>query len=304
MGIFFAVTASFFCTLSNYCIRKSQDHGGTSQTAIMIQMIAAFIMMVFLNPIRMNSYFITPSVVILGLIAGGVLGTMLYFIGKALEKGPAGLTFAAISAATALPSIFLFFAVGELFQLEYHFWNGLGSLMVIAGLFWAASQYTQVKEMKKWLLFAMTAFSLHIVFLVLISVRSLAMNFPQLQVPFFPAEELQSLWFMPMIYLASALLQVHAFYKQEKRSISRWEWIYGLIGGFANGCSTFFVIKSSEYASPLERAMIFPIFSVLVMVFCYAWGQKLYQEKVNWKACNLSVLGLIIGTVDWQMIFK
>jgi len=304
MGIFFAITASFFCTFSNYCIRKSQDHGGTSQTAIMIQMIAAFFIMIFLNPVRMNSYFITPSVVVLGLLAGAIMGSMVFFIGKALEKGPAGLTFAAISAATALPSIFLFISVGELFQLEYHFWNGLGSILVIAGLLWAAWQYTQVKEMKKWLLFALTAFSMHILFLSLISVRSLAMNFPQLQIPFFPAAELQSLWFMPMIYLAAAAFQIQAFFRQEKRSIARWEWIYGILGGLANGSSTFFVIKSTEYASPVERAMIFPIFSVLVMVFCYAWGQKLYQEKVNWKACNLSVLGLIVGTVDWQLIFK
>jgi len=48
--------------------------------------------------------------------------------------------------------------------------------------------------------------------------------------------------------------------------------------------------------------VIFPIYSVVGIILTNFWGQKLYQEQVNWRACQLCAFGLIVGTVDWKAV--
>jgi len=48
--------------------------------------------------------------------------------------------------------------------------------------------------------------------------------------------------------------------------------------------------------------VIYPIFSVVAIVLSKPLGQRLYQEKVNWRACQLCASGLVVGTVDWKAI--
>jgi len=69
-----------------------------------------------------------------------------------------------------------------------------------------------------------------------------------------------------------------------------------------NGLCTYFMIWSTELASPLEGAVIFPIFSVTTIALSNLWSQRLYQEKVNWTACQFCIAGLIVGTVDWGAV--
>lgn len=48
--------------------------------------------------------------------------------------------------------------------------------------------------------------------------------------------------------------------------------------------------------------MIFPIFSVTIILFCNLWGQWLYKEKVNWFANACCIGGILIGTVNWSAL--
>ncbi len=49
--------------------------------------------------------------------------------------------------------------------------------------------------------------------------------------------------------------------------------------------------------------MLFPIFSVTLIVGCNLWGKWLYKEQVHWKANAVCIGGLLLGTVDWSSIF-
>ena len=62
------------------------------------------------------------------------------------------------------------------------------------------------------------------------------------------------------------------------------------------------MIRSTEVATPLEHAIIFPLFAVSVMISCNLWGQLIYKEKVNWKAAGFCVLGVLVGTLDWDIL--
>lgn len=304
MGILFVIFAGSFTAFSNLCMRKSIDNGGTSKSFLMIQLSIAFLVAILLNPVRTGSYEWNMLIVSLGLLAGFILGFMMLSLGRALEKGPPGLTFAALSGATVMPGLLMAMIFGSGFGFEYRYWHALGSILVLGGLFWAGWGFAGMKDKNRWLLFSISAFSAHVLFLVMMQWRSLIINHAGGISSLLTSSEAQSQWFMPMIYLAAALLQTIVFLKDEKRMPSLIEWGYGFLGGATNSLSTFFLIWATEVATGLENATIFPVFSVTIILLCNAWGQKLYQEKVNWKASQVCALGLFIGTVDWKAVMS
>jgi len=125
------------------------------------------------------------------------------------------------------------------------------------------------------------------------------MNFPN---SLFSAEEIQSQWFMPLLYLGATIVEFIIFMSSGLRKPLNKEWLYGSLGGAFNCFCTFFLIQATELAQGVENAVIFPIFSIGTILFSNLWGQYLYKEKVNWRACQVCACGIFIGTVDWKMI--
>lgn len=304
MAIFLMLIASVFVSLSNLCMRKSIDQKGTTQGFLVFQMATAFLIALLLNPIRTADYACNPPIAILGITAGLILAAMLFSLGRALEKGPPGFTFSILNAATVMPAIAMSFLFGATMGFPYTPWHAIGSLLVLLGLFWAGKGLPNFQDKKKWLFFSGAMFSLHILLLLLFQWRALLLNFPHPEeiTSFFDAQQIKSQWFMPFLFLASAVAQVFFFIRREKRWPSPGEICYGFFGGVANGFCTYFMIWSTEVATPLENAVIFPIFSVGAIFLSNLWGQQLYREQVNWRACQLCAFGLIVGTVNWKTV--
>ncbi|MBS0653949.1 MAG: hypothetical protein JSR39_10555, partial [Verrucomicrobia bacterium] len=237
---------------------------------------------------------------------GVVLAVMMIFLGKALEKGPPGLTFAALNASTVMPMLLMVMLFGAPFGYLYTLTNGLGSLLVVAGLFWAGWEATRSEKKMQWASYVIGAFLLHVIFLVFMQWRALFINFPGENGLFlsFDVDDAKSQWFMPMLFCAAALIQIVVYLATQKRLPNRSETIYGVLGGIANGIGTFFMIWSTEVSSPLEHAMIFPIFAVTIILCCNLWGQWLYKEKVNWLANGCCLLGILVGTLDWKVLMS
>ena len=304
MGIQLMVIASLFITASNYCMRRSIDSGGSSKAFLMIQLFLVFLVAILLNPVRTGEYAWSSCMAYFGLAGGVVLAVMMIFLGKALEKGPPGLTFAALNASTVMPMVLMVMLFGAPFGYLYTLTNGLGSLLVVIGLFWAGWEAARSEKKMQWASFVMGAFLLHVIFLVFMQWRALFINFPGENGLFlsFDVDDAKSQWFMPMVFCAAALIQIVVYLATQKRLPNRSETIYGVIGGIANGIGTFFMIWSTEVSSPLEHAMIFPIFAVTIILCCNVWGQWLYKEKVNWLANGCCLLGILVGTLDWKVL--
>lgn len=302
MAILFVILAGAFVAISNLFMRKSIDSGGTTKGFLVFQMLASFGISVFLEPVRSGNFAWNGPIVVLGAIAGFILATMLVFLGKALEKGPPGLTFSILSSSTVAPAILMALLFGADLGFVYAPWHAFGSLLVLCGLFWAGRGLAGMQDLRGWILFCLSMFALHTALLVLLQWRALLLHVPDpLELTsFFNAEQIQSSWFLPSMFLSSAFVQIYLFLKTEKRVPEAIEALYGVFGGCANGIGTFFLICSTQAAGALENAIIFPMYSVAIIVLSNAWGQKLYQEKVNWKACQLCALGVLIGTVDWK----
>jgi drug/metabolite transporter (DMT)-like permease len=323
MGIQLILVAAFFVATSNLCMRRSIDGGGTSKAFLTIQLFLVFLVAVLLNPVRTGDYTWSHSMAAFGLSGGIILALMMACLGKALESGPPALTFAVLNSSTVMPMILMVALFGSAFGYNYTLWHGVGSILVLVGLFWAArGALASLKVLQpatgtlsvtvggggknvQWALFAMGAFTLHVLFLVFMQWRALFINFPGkdgLLLSFSPQDAL-SQWFMPMVFLAAALVQAWIYVTKERRLPTRQEWFYGVSGGLANGVGTFFMIWATEVSTRFEHAMIFPIFSAGVILLCNLWGRWLYQEKINWQANAFCGLGILIGTLNWAVLF-
>jgi drug/metabolite transporter (DMT)-like permease len=306
MGIELIILAGLFVAGSNFCMRRSIDSGGSSKAFLMIQLFLTFLVAIVLNPVRTGQYAWSSCMAAFGLAGGIVLAGMMVFLGKALEKGPPGLTFAVLNASTVMPMIFMVLLFGKAFDYVYTAWNGVGSALVVAGLFWAGWQTVHSGKKTAWGLFALGAFALHILFLMFLQWRALFINYPETPGLFlsFTLGDAVNQWFMPMIFLAAAAIQFLIYAASQKRLPNRQEVFYGVLGGVCMGIGTFFQIWAAEVATPVEQAMIFPIFAITIILVCNAWGQWLYREKVNWAAAACCVAGLFVGTLDWGVLLS
>jgi drug/metabolite transporter (DMT)-like permease len=304
MGIQLMLLAGVFIALSNYMMRKSIDAGGTTKGFLMVQLFIVFVVAILLNPVRMGDYQWSGCMSLFGLAGGLVLALMMASLGRALESGPPGLTFAALNSSTVMPSIVMVLIFGAAFGYHYTLWNGLGSLLVVIGLFWAGWQTHASKQKSVWFSFVSAAFFLHVIFLVFLSWKALFMNYPGENGLFlsFDMDDAKNQWFMPMIFFAAFAIQALIYFKSEKRWLKKGEVLYGVLGGVANGVGTFFMIRATEVSTPFEHAMIYPIFSVSIIVLCNLWGQWLYKEKVNWIATGVCLVGILVGTINWSGI--
>lgn len=304
MAIELMLLSALCGALSNLSLRRSIDAGGTSQFYLVIQLAITCIFAIFLNPVRTGDYSWSTSMGLFGLAGGLLLGLFMSTFGRALEHGPPGLTIAMLNCSTVMPILLLLLFFGSEFGFGYTMWNALGSLLVIVGLCWAGWQSSSQTDRKKWLLFVVLAFSFHILYLVFLQWRVLFLNFPNhtglgLSID---SSAASSQWFMPMVFFAAAAMQAYLLFSKQRRAPLKGELYYGLFGGIANGACAFFMIWSTEVASRIEQAMIFPIFSVTLILACNLWGRWLYRENIHWKGTVCSVAGLVIGTVDWAAV--
>ncbi len=156
-----------------------------------------------------------------------------------------------------------------------------------------------MQNRRAWVILAITMFSLHALLLVIYQWRAIVMNYPSALIS---SEQVRSQWFMPTLYLGAAIVQMVIYLKNERRKLVYKEWLYGCGAGACNSLCTFFLIQATEVATGFQSAVIFPFFSIGTIIFSNLWGQQLYNEKVNWKACQVCALGILIGTVDWRSL--
>ena len=304
MAILLMLFAGGFISLSNLFMRKSMDQGGTTKGFLVFQMAMAFVVALLLNPIRTGNYAWNGSIALLGIFSGLILALMMFFLGKSLEKGPAGLSFSILNAATVMPAVVMALLFGVSYGFPYTVWHAVGSVIVLMGLFTAGKGLTALQNRTQWVLFCSAMFAMHILLLVIFQWRALLLNLPHPEelVSFFTSEQIQSQWFMPCMFLSAMCMQLFSFLYYERRLPRLLEMRYGLLGGVMNGLCTYCMIWSTEVAGPLENAVIFPILSVTTIVLSNLWSQKLYQEKIDWRACQFCSCGLVIGTVDWKAV--
>lgn len=304
MGILLALIAGMFVPLTNLCVRKSIDIGGNAKAFFVFQMAASFFFALLLGPVRTAELSIPLPTALFGVLTGIILSVMLFALGKAVEQGPPGFTFAILNSATVMPGLLMALVFGAAFGFIYNVWHAAGSILVLGGLFWGAKGLQGMKNLKSWLFFASVMFAFHILILALYQGRAMLMNQarPEGFASFLSMGHAKSEWFTPFMFLSSGIIQLAIYFRVGRQKPKVKEIFFGIAGGLSNLLCTFFLIWATEKATPFENAVIFPIYSVIGIILTNLWGQKLYQEQVNWRACQISAFGLFIGTVDWKAV--
>lgn len=296
MGYTLVLIASLLGALGNLFFRRAIDAGGRSRPYIVVQLFTGALMAVLINPVRTGLYHFELPSFWLGLIGGLALALMMYSLGRALERGPPGLTFAALNSASVVPAIWMALLFGLSFGHPYTIWNGVGSFLVVVGLFWAGWEVPRTPEKFSWGSYTLIAFLMHGVLFALLQWRALMLvpHETSWRLPFF-LDPLRGEWFLPILLGVAGLFHLILLLRGQPQV--KWaEASYGLLGGLANGGYTFLLVWAAEVATPVENAMLFPIFAVSVILFTNLWGQFLYKERVHWAAISLALVGLLIGT--------
>lgn len=306
MGIQLMFLAGLLIAISNLCLRRSIDSGGTSKAYLMMQLGMTVLVMILLGPVRTGNYQWDTGMSVFALAGGILLAAVMGFLGKALENGPPGLSVAMLNCSSVVPILVLVILFGAQFGFYYTLWNAIGSVLVILGICWAGWDGSGLSSRRKWLTFVSLSFFTHVAYLVFLNWRALFINFPGkngLGFSFSP-EAANMQWFMPIIFAVAASIQAFLFFSKEKRWPNRSEFSYGMFGSLAHGVGSYTMLKATEVATSIEHAMLFPIFSVTIIIGCNLWGKWLYKEQVNWKANAVCIGGILLGTVDWQSIFN
>ncbi|MBJ7448870.1 MAG: hypothetical protein JHC93_00750 [Parachlamydiales bacterium] len=304
MPIMLVFLGAFMGAVFNFLMRKNIDGGGSTRAFLMLELIVAVMAVIILNPVRAHYYVWSNEIAGVGLIAGLFFGTLMWAQGKAVQKGPPGLIFAIVNSAAVFPAVIMAGLFGHDFGYVYTLWHGVGSLLVIGGLFWAGCGACRAKGFS-WIPFSLIAFFSHILMLTFIQWRTLHLrpDLPPSELLLsLPVEEAASQWFLPMVFFGAAAMQIIFYLVKENRAPTHREVRFGFVGGIASACAIFFLTRATEEATGVQNAFLFPLSCVTVIVLCNLWGQFLYQERVNWWATLACVIGVFVATVNWAAL--
>lgn len=282
--------------LSNFCMRKSMEKKGSARTFFLFQLVCTFLTLIYLYPVAEECYSINLYTICMACACGFFLALLKLQVVRALKAGPASLTFACINCASIAPAI----AFALLFvDCTYTFGNLIGSTLVAIGLFWAINNQSQFTHKWGWIAFAMLAFFVHTLFLILTEWHAILLRSPHWLNDFwlYGSDRLHSAWFAPLVFATAALIHSVLYWFQERRFPRREEFFWGILGGLLNGACSYFFQQSVLLATGIEQACLFPLFSVTLILVCNLWGQWLYGEEVHWKANCLCLAGLFVPVV-------
>jgi uncharacterized membrane protein YfcA len=196
----------------------------------------------------------------------------------------------------------MFFVFGEEFGHGYTFTNLIGSLLVLAGLVWMAKSQgiRAMSNYKVWLFWAVAAFLCGIFYQTSFQWRALLLKDDLPASPLLPfhCTEAAGDCFLISMFFVGALFQKLLPNNASKASFPpKQVLICGILGGIMNGLSGFILMKATELAvTDIEKAIIYPLFTVLLISSCNAWAKAFYNEKVNWLANGVCMAGIVVGS--------
>jgi hypothetical protein len=295
MGWAVILLAAAFAAASNYCMRRTLDAGGSPRGFLLMQFGVSLLLNLALCSCPLSDMAQSWPMLAIGLGAGLLVFGMMFATGIALARGPAGLTFAGLNAATVVPGPAMALLFGLPFGFAFGWAQAAGLALVLLGLFWSARHE---RATRLWWVPATAAFSLHALLLCYMQWKCLLSQpsaWGHALVPFqLPAQ--MDTWFLPGMFIGAFLAQALTFVITERRLPVMGEWIFGLVGGAANGAGAYCLVWAVSLVTGQAANMLFPLFAVGIIGLTNLWSQVLYKEQVCWTATALASGGILLGT--------
>ncbi len=283
-ALLFSFLAASSASLGNFFFRKSA--GTTQKVGSLNGYLFFFFLSSFLfalcNSLIFFSRDFNLQVFGFGAFVGVLTLSVMLLTAKALEHGPAGMTFAFQNASAVFPGLILFLFLGEEAGFSSSITQAAGMLLVLLGIFIGAKGTSKFSF--TWLAFAIGCFLAQVLTLTMIQGR----------IALFESD--RDAWFMPGQFGVATLFQ-GILYLKEKRKVAKTEAIYGILGGVTNFIATSLLLLATTVALPFEQGALFPCFAVSALILCNAWAYKLYGENFNLKANLICTAGILISTL-------
>jgi hypothetical protein len=304
----YLLSSASLASMENYLFRRSLEKGAAPNAYLSLYYLVSLLVSLILYPKWLDAQF-SPVIALLGCIAGFLNFLMLKLTAKSFELGPPGLTITFQNASCIFPGLLLCLVFGSQlgFILTPRLVTGFG--LIIVGLYISSFTFGKVSNatamvqsnanFRKWLLYAVSVMLLQGSILTLFQWRVLLfypLESSHWLIPWSCSAE-EDVWFIPAFFLVPALCQFFLFWKGEKRKFSLSEMRYGSISGGLNCICTILLLLATKTDGILKKEMLFPIFTVSVILICNLWGMKSYKEKVNWKGIIICILGVLIGLI-------
>ncbi len=251
--------------------------------------LSAFIFSFALAPEIINTK-INLTIVGIGAIVGTLNVGLMFLTSHALQKGPAGLTYAFQNASAVFPGLVLFAIFGIQFGFSCSTLQILGICLVIVGLFIGTVGQGEQKASFKWLSYAVACLLVQIVALSLIQGRCVLFQMD-------PELERQDLWFMPAQFGTALVLQslVLVIELRKNKKVFKEEILFGSLAGLTNFGSTMLLLLATKYAAPHETSILFPFFAVATIILCNSWASLLYGEKFQYLSNAICAAGVFLS---------
>ncbi|MBN9377427.1 MAG: hypothetical protein BGO14_10065 [Chlamydiales bacterium 38-26] len=303
-AIFFSILAALSAALSNLFFRiNSQKTASTNQNPSGYLLFFYFTCFVLTFSLYPQIFYEKLSYLMLAMgVAVGILNILLMTLtSRALQKGPAGLTFAFQNTSAVFPGMILFMLFGTEYGFTFSFPKLIGILLVIYGLFVGAknesSSSSKTSSIFQWLKYAVACFGVQVFALTLIQARCI----------FCPAEtqspavssglaSCEDICFMLGQFGAAFLIQLIYHFSQMQFKLPKLS-LYGTLGGFSNFASTCMLLLATKWAMPYEKGILFPCFAVATIIACNTWANRLYGEKFNLSSNATCACGVLLGLV-------
>ncbi len=304
MVAFLVVFSALITAYSNFLIRKGLDaiEGAKGDPLIAVRFFIAAIATAFVIYLRHGGISFEPNMLLVGAMSGILLGLLQYTLGRSLQYGPPALSFIVVSGACIVPPVIMFFVFGQKFGHGYSLFNLIGSSLVLLGLIWMAkSQGTQNMACRKsWLVWAIGAFSCGVLYQLSFQWRALALKegLPHsVLLPFHCAAEDGECFLISMFLAAAFCQKLLPGSRSKPLGLKKPLVVCGVVGGVLSAISGFILMRATEVAhTAIEKAIIYPLFTVLLILLCNVWAKIVYSEKINWPANGISMAGIAVAS--------
>jgi hypothetical protein len=299
-SIAISFSAAGFSSLSSLFFRKNTDHAtnGSSSSGYLVLFYIFSLALYFLFFPDIWEGQVSWIIVLIGVCVGLLSSTLMALTSEALQRGPAGLTFAFQNASAIFPGMILFLLLGPDFGFSCSVVQLIGMMLVLIGLFRGATEQSVrvADSSSEWLTYALACFIIQIAALTCIQARCVLFpdNDPRGVFSGFSVTEADDIWFMPGQFGASLIMQTILFLR-EKRKLQVPEIVYGSLAGVSNFASTGLLLLSTKLAMPFEKGILFPCYAVGSMVLCNIWAKVLYKERFNLKTNLLCSFGIFMA---------
>lgn len=302
----YILSSALLAAAANFFFRRNLEKGGTSNAFLSLYFFVSLVLSVIYQPELLLAHF-SLVLFLLGFFTGFLNFVMLSLTAKSFQIGPPGLTLTFQNAGCIFPGLFLCLIFGASFGFSLTPWIIAGLFLIVFGLFLSSRTYRKLSSETgsptaktvygKWLFCVIGVMSVQGLILTIFQWRVLLFRCnenPHWLIPWACLEQ-EDVWFIPAFFLVPTVCQFFVFWKKERRKFSLNEAIYGSTAGGLNFACTVLLLLATKSSGTLKKEMLFPLFTISVILLCNIWGMRVYKEKVNWIGISVCVAGVLVG---------